>query len=274
MKLIQEMGAVSLGVGITPIGILVADYPTWAWYVGAMGKIKWMISGLNFPGQMEGDSVRYKIGDSLDGLEDVEVLLIQGDWSLIDDRLWTIESLKTILKFETGGGIVKSGRAKRRRVSANVPDSWRVGGRRIIHQGNGGVTDGIFKFEWDVCRGHPDVPPSVSAKLSQILSQMDSSGKEAIEPEEGEDNLFHGILNWNKMDEEVITKHVFGEDKWVKRCLSIKEKAECLDFPNTRTASMTEELINLLSKFEVPEKILVASLWYLTHDAGKVAEGQ
>ena len=51
------MGAVSLGVGITPIGILAVDYPTWGWYVGAMGKIKWMISGHNLPGRMKGDSV-------------------------------------------------------------------------------------------------------------------------------------------------------------------------------------------------------------------------
>ena len=63
-----------------------------------------------------------------------------------------------------------------------------------------------------------------------------------------------------------------GKDKWVKRYLSTKEKAECLDFPNTRTTLMTEELTNLLTKFEVPGKILVASLWYLTNDAGKLTE--
>lgn len=46
----------------------------------------------------------------------------------------------------------------------------------------------------------------------------------------------------------------------MKRYLSIKEKADSLDFPNTRTAIMTEELISLLTKFEVPGKILVATL--------------
>ena len=60
----------------------------------------------------------------------------------------------------------------------------------------------------------------------------------------------------------------------MKRYLSTKEKAECLDFPNTRTTLMAEELTNLLTKSEVPGKILVANLWYLTHDARKVAGGK
>ena len=74
------------------------------------------------------------------------------------------------------------------------------------------------------------------------------------------------MLKWSKLDDLVTAKHVFGEDKWAQRHLSIKEKAESLDFPSTRTAIMTEELINLLTKSEVPGKILVASLWYLTHE--------
>ena len=68
-----------------------------------------------------------------------------------------------------------------------------------------------------------------------MLSQADSRGKEVIKPEEGEFNLFHKIIKWNSQDEQVIAKHVFGKDKWVKRYLSIKEKVESLDFPNTRT---------------------------------------
>ena len=57
---------------------------------------------------MEGDPVRYGLGDSMEGLEDVEVLLVQGDWSLIGHQLWTMESLKTILKFDTGGSSCKA----------------------------------------------------------------------------------------------------------------------------------------------------------------------
>ena len=172
---------------------------------------------------MEGDAVRYDLGDSMEGLEDVEVLLVQGNWSLIGNQLWTMKSLKTILKFETDGSISKAGSFKTHRILSNVPDGWKVGGRRILHQANGGITDGIYKFEWAVCLGQSDVPfsppESVQEKLSQVLSQTDSSGKEATEPEEGKENSFHGILNWNKMDKEVVTRHVFGNDKWVKRYL-------------------------------------------------------
>ena len=53
-----------------------------------MGKAKWMISGQYLPGRMKGDAVRYDIGDSLEGLENVEPLLVQGDWSLIGKPLW------------------------------------------------------------------------------------------------------------------------------------------------------------------------------------------
>jgi len=74
MKLVQEIGAISLGIGSTPIGILTVDYyPIWACYVGAMCKVEWVISGHDLPGQMEGDSVGYEIENLVDGLEDVEV---------------------------------------------------------------------------------------------------------------------------------------------------------------------------------------------------------
>ena len=66
MKLVQEIGAVLLGVGTTPIGILAADYSTWAWCVRAMGMVKWMLRGYGLPGWMERDSVRYKIENSVE----------------------------------------------------------------------------------------------------------------------------------------------------------------------------------------------------------------
>ena len=62
-----------------------------------MGKVKCMWSGYDLPGRMVGDRVQYAIENEEDVLEDVEVLLVQGDWSLVDDKLWGMESLKTIL---------------------------------------------------------------------------------------------------------------------------------------------------------------------------------
>ena len=181
-----------------------------------------------------------------------------------------MKSLKTILRFGDSDYAVKSIRSKRRKKSSNVPRRWREGGYRISHQSIGGVTNGIFKFDWAVRIENPDVPfsppPTVHARLSQVLCQTDSSGKEVGEPNDGEPNSFHGILNWKCRNDLVTAKHVFGENKWVQRHLSIKEKAESLDFPNTRTAIMTEELIHLLTKSEVPGKIMVGSLWYLNHD--------
>ena len=83
MKLIQAMGSVSLSVGTTPIGILATYYPTWGWYVRSMGKVKWLFSGEDLPGRMEGDPIWYGLGGSREELEEIEVLLVQGDWELI-----------------------------------------------------------------------------------------------------------------------------------------------------------------------------------------------
>ena len=75
-----------------------------------------------------------------------------------------------------------------------------------------------------------------------MLSQIDTSGKEVGEPKDGEPNSFHGILNWKFRNDLVIAKHVFGDNKWVQRYLSTKEKAEFLDFLNTRTAKIDREI--------------------------------
>ena len=85
--------------------------------------------------------MRYDIKDLLGGLDNVEVLLVPGDWSLIGKPLWTMVSLKTVLRCENGGSSSKAGRSKRRRRMSNVPDGWKVGGRRILHQVNGGVCE-------------------------------------------------------------------------------------------------------------------------------------
>ena len=128
-----------------------------------------------------------------------------------------MKSLKTILKFGNNDYAVKSTRSKRRKKSSNVPTDWREGGYRISHQSIGGVTDGRFKFEWAVRIENPDVPfsppPSVQARLSQVLCQTDSRGNEVTEPTDGEPNSFHGILKWKCRNDLVTTKHVFGQNK-------------------------------------------------------------
>ena len=57
-KLIEEIGRVSLSVGNTAIGIVSAGNPTWAWYVGTMGRVKWMWSGNDLPGRLPEDPVQ------------------------------------------------------------------------------------------------------------------------------------------------------------------------------------------------------------------------
>ena len=132
------------------------------------------------------------------------MLLVQGSWSLISDQLWNMKSLHTILKFESGNSSVISGRTKRRKVVPAIPIGWINGGRNISHQANVGVTNGKFKLEWASRRERPEVPfsppPSVQARLSQVLSQTDSSGKEMVEPNDGEPNSSNGIPKWKSRE--------------------------------------------------------------------------
>ena len=111
-----------------------------------MGKVKWLISGEELPGRMEGDPIRYGLGASREELEEIEVLLVQGDWDIIGHQLWTMKSLKTILKFDTSDIGCNEHRVKRRRTRPRVPEGWKTGGKRIFHQANGGVTNGVFKL--------------------------------------------------------------------------------------------------------------------------------
>ena len=95
------------------IGVLAVGHPTWAWCVGAMGKVKWMWSGNDLSGRMVGDPAYYSIENKEDVLVNVEVLLLQGEWNLVDGKLWGMKSLKTILKFGDSDYAVKSSRSKR-----------------------------------------------------------------------------------------------------------------------------------------------------------------
>ena len=109
-----------------------------------------MWSGNDLPGRLPEDPVHHLLNNKEVVLDDVEVLLLQGEWNLVEDKLWGMKSLKTILKFGNSDYAGKSVRSKRRKKSSNVPSGWREGGYSISHQLIGGVTDGRFKLEWAV----------------------------------------------------------------------------------------------------------------------------
>ena len=53
--LICEHGAVTVRKGQTPIGIVAERSPTWAWYVGALGKVIWLVGSEDLIGRKPGD---------------------------------------------------------------------------------------------------------------------------------------------------------------------------------------------------------------------------
>ena len=54
-ELIHEKAQVVVKRRETTIGILAEALPTWAWYVGALGKIMWVISKMDIPARLPTD---------------------------------------------------------------------------------------------------------------------------------------------------------------------------------------------------------------------------
>ena len=117
-------------------------------------------------------------------LEEVQVILLQGDWELLSPEVWKSEAIQMVLKApkaHTGnqGRRGKQNRQKRRRLNATgkLPSSWKTGFVQLEHQALGGVTNGEFKFEW-ACPPHvppPEFsyPPGINVTLSDNFGQKD-----------------------------------------------------------------------------------------------------
>jgi hypothetical protein len=63
------------------------------------------------------------------------------------------------------------------------------------------------------------------------------------------------------LSEGVVVQTVYHS--WVKRKLPTQEQVNVLDFPVDRTVEMTEEELLILTRNEIPGKILTAASWFL-----------
>ena len=116
----------------TSIGILADDYPTWAWYVGALGEIKWIISGEDLPGRLPGDPVRFSRDDTsgVGKLSSIQVLLVQGDWKSVKPDIWKIKGLNIVLQSKDAS----FGRARNSSLERpSLPVDWKWGTLPLFH---------------------------------------------------------------------------------------------------------------------------------------------
>ena len=267
-QLVKSSARVIVEKRYTAVGVIAGGYPTWAWYVGALGELKWIISGNELPGKMTGDPTRYTFGQA-SNLETVSVVLVQGDWSLVPSEVWNMD-LDVILS----AGRQRKSRGKKRKkpglfTSELVPPGWTEGSMKLGHAELGGVTNGIFWIEW-ACP-NSKIPPRftqptpILSTISKILSSHDTVlHRRSREPEAGALNSAKGLIHWRRRWTEVTAPHLFN-GSWVLRELSSREKADALDFPNERRAKISDEVLEELLQFEVPGKVYYAAIHFLSN---------
>ena len=278
--LVREQGAVTIRKGYTPIGVVAEKSPTWAWYVGALGSVKWLVGTQDLIGRKPGDPPWLAKTTTGLILEDVEIILLQGEWGLIDEQIWKSKSVTLILKAPKAhlgnrGSRGEKHRRKRRKLNGTrlVPDSWKVGSIYLDHKDLGGVTSGGFHIEWASPMEVADVaftyPPGLSINLEQVVDRT-LKGTPTEEPGENQWNSSRGLLRWRQRFQNVVVPYTYRPNVWTLRTLSGNELCEALDFPAERVKHLKPLELHALTREEVPGKVLGAALWFLGEEQGQV----
>ena len=91
---VHELASRVLRQQETPIGIVLDGYPTWMWQIGTHGRVKWMVSKHNLPFCANDDPLWISRSSLLLSLEDVEVILVEGNWPAPNHPVWLLPSLR------------------------------------------------------------------------------------------------------------------------------------------------------------------------------------
>jgi hypothetical protein len=86
-------------------------------------------------------------------------------------------------------------------------------------------------------------------------------GVQATEPAENKINTGKGLIMRDHLEKDVVVEPVYHS--WVKQKLSTQEQANVLDFPVDRTVEMADEDLLVLTRKEIPGKVLTAASWFL-----------
>jgi len=266
--LVQASARVTVQKKYTAVGVIATGYPTWAWYVGALGEVKWIISGNELPGQMPTDPTRFS-PNQVRNLEPVSVVLVQGDWSLVPAEVWEMDLDVLLL---TGRQRKSRGKGRKNPGAATsnvVPNDWTEGSMKLDHSALGGVTNGVFWIEWAVPNSKQPPkftqPVPIKSTIAKVLSSHDTDTYGRVgEPETGTLNSSKGLIHWKHRWATVTVPHLY-DGSWVQRELSEKEKADALDFPNERRLKIEDEDMKGLLGSEVPGKVYYAAIHFLSN---------
>ena len=78
-ELVEEEVEFSVKTGKTPIGVVAANDPIWCWYIGCLGRVKWVVAQSNIPGWLDDNPPWHHAWDEVSSENAmVKVVLLQG----------------------------------------------------------------------------------------------------------------------------------------------------------------------------------------------------
>jgi hypothetical protein len=160
----------------------------------------------------------------------VEVLLVQGRWPEMSDRIWRSDELKVafqVVKKPT----MSRGSGKRKQSSGlkqPVVEGWECRSYVLKHNAIGGVTNQLYLVRWRVKKGSTkpvfSSPPNPSnCTLKHCLAGATLEGVRVTEPPENKINTEKGLIMRDHLEKDVVVELVYHS--WVKRKLSTQERA-------------------------------------------------
>ena len=90
---VHELASRVLRQQETPIGIFSDGYPTWMCQIGTLGHLKWMVSQHDLPVRATKDLPWISRSSLPSRLEDVEVILVDGNWTAPNHLVWSLPSI-------------------------------------------------------------------------------------------------------------------------------------------------------------------------------------
>ena len=141
-SLIHQLVERSIQERDTAIGIITSSFGTSGWQVGSLGKVNWIVGTSSPPWERDADDPPwYETYNDITFRKKVEVIIVEGDHSLIPEKLWFDQSLQVIVCFSKPRRKGSRSRKRKRTSKEAVREGWRqTVCQKIKHSSVGGVT--------------------------------------------------------------------------------------------------------------------------------------
>ena len=178
-------------------------------------------------------------------LEDVEVILVNGNWPAPNHLMWALQFTRVAVPISPW---LICGNKRRKRMREKFAVSMLIGWSTvemyvIQHEQVPEITNGRFNVEvcsfmgWKVVQ---TPPPHVSEILVDVLYPWIEGCAHRQIPAIDEHNTFWGILDWNKKDDSILAPTIYRTTEGFRQEITTVEMAQVMDFPFFCTDQMKE----------------------------------